>query len=166
MTWFVSSILGFAKHRQYVDTCDLASNYLLTCWSNDLGVSIKVVVHEVVRKLRFRPKVQFGLEIARISVPPSLLRCPPRARRNADASSMHQCAPPPLLHMCWYSISRWDSQRCSPLPHSLALTSSALPHSPRRSPRPPLCHFRSHSRWRCVAPVCCCAAAASSRGLA
>ena len=65
---------------------------------------------------------------------------------------MHQCVPPPLLHMCSCSISRWDSQRRSPLPHSLALTSSALPLSPQRSPRPPLCPFRRHSRWRCVAP--------------
>ena len=93
MTWFGSSILGFANHRQYVDTRDLASNYLLICWSNDLGVLIKVVVHDVVSKLRFRPKVQFGPEVAQTGVPPSLLRCPPRVRRNGEVAAMHQSAP-------------------------------------------------------------------------
>jgi len=31
LTWFGPSILGFANHRQYVDTRDLAFNYLLMC---------------------------------------------------------------------------------------------------------------------------------------
>jgi len=35
LTWFGPLILGFANHRQYVNTRDLASNYLLICWPND-----------------------------------------------------------------------------------------------------------------------------------
>ena len=53
MVW--PSILGFANHSQYVDTHDLASSYLLICWSNDWAPSIKVVVHGGVSKLCFGP---------------------------------------------------------------------------------------------------------------
>jgi len=42
LTWFGPSILGFANHYQYVDTRDMASNYLLICNSNDHGTLIKV----------------------------------------------------------------------------------------------------------------------------
>ena len=114
LTWFGSSILGLANHRQYVDTCDLASNYLLICWSNDLGVLIKVVVHDVVSKLRFRPKVQFSQEQAQTGVPPSLLCCTPCARWNGSVAFMHGLAP--HLH-------------CHALPCSLRLQKYALPCS-------------------------------------
>ena len=67
---------------------------------------------------------------------PAQIGCPrrphghlPRARRNASKSNacpgrvLHAVtAPPPLLHMCWCSISRWDNLKLSPLPHSLAST--------------------------------------------
>jgi len=38
LTWFGSLILGFANHRQYIDTRELASNYLLICWSNGFAL--------------------------------------------------------------------------------------------------------------------------------
>jgi len=57
LTWFGPSILGFANHHQYVDTHELAYNYLLICWSNDLGLLNKVVEHGEVNKLPFRPNV-------------------------------------------------------------------------------------------------------------
>ena len=93
LTWFAPSILGFANHRQYVDTRDLASNYLLICWSNDLSPLMKVVEHGVLNKHPFWPKVQFSPEVALTGAPPSLLRCPPRVRRNGEVAAMHQSTP-------------------------------------------------------------------------
>jgi len=88
-TWFGQLILGFPNHRQYVDTRDLASNYLLICSSNDHGPLTKVVEHGMVNKPPFWPKVQFGPEVAQTGVPPSLLRCPSRVRRNGEVAAMH-----------------------------------------------------------------------------
>ena len=54
----------------------------------------------------------------------------PRARRYACVAAMHQSAP----HHCCTSAAApfrvWDSQKGSPLPHSLASTSSSTPCSP------------------------------------
>ena len=97
LTSFWSSILGFTNHYQYVDTRDLVSNYLLICWSNGWALLIKVVQHDEISKLHFWPKVQFGPEVVRISIPPRLLWCPPRPRWYACVAAMHQCAPSPLL---------------------------------------------------------------------
>ena len=80
---------------------------------------------------------KFGTDPAQIGFPRRPHGHPPRARRNAPKSNacagrvLHAVtAPPPLLHMCWCSISRWDSQKGSPLRHSLASTSSSTPCSP------------------------------------
>jgi len=80
LTWFGPLILGFANHRQYVDTRDLASSYILICWSNDLAPLNKVVEHGGVSKLRFWPISKFGLEQAQNRLPPCLLRRAPRLR--------------------------------------------------------------------------------------
>ena len=61
---------------------------------------------------------------------------------------MHQCASPPLLHICWCSISWWDSQKCSPIPHSLASTS---PSTPCSSFSPSQRVFERAPLW----PLCC-----------
>ena len=57
LTWCGPLILGFANHRQYVDTSNLGSNYLLTCWSNDHGHLIKVGEEAEVSKLPVWPKI-------------------------------------------------------------------------------------------------------------
>ena len=56
MTWFVSSILSFANHHKYVDTRDLASNYILISWSNGQACLTKVVEHGEMSKLHFGPR--------------------------------------------------------------------------------------------------------------
>ena len=89
LTWFGSLILGFANHRQYVDTHDLASNYLLICWSNDHGLLNKVVEYGRMSKLHCWPIFKFGLEQAQNRLPPCLLRRAPRVQRNACVAAMH-----------------------------------------------------------------------------
>ena len=83
---------------------------------------------------------KFCPDPAQISFPRRPQGHPPRARRNASKSNacpgrvLHAVtALPPLLRMCWCSISRWDSQKGSPLRHSLASTSSSTPCSPSSS---------------------------------
>ena len=136
LTWFGSSILGFANLHQYVDTRELISNYLLICWSNGQEPLIKVIVHGGMGKLHVWPIFKFGQEQAQNSLPPCLLRHAPRVRWNACVAAMHQSAP----HHCSTSPAApfhvWDSVKGSPLSHSLASTSPPLPLRPVL----PLCH--------------------------
>ena len=109
LTWFGSLILGFSNHHQYVDTRNLASSYLLICWSNDHDHLIKVGEQTEVGKLRFWPKVQFSTEKAQNRLPHRPLHCPPRARRNVDASSMKAGRPHLHCHAlpCSQRIQKW-----------------------------------------------------------
>ena len=111
LTWFGPSILSFANHHQYVDTCNLASNYLLICYSNSFSLLIKVGEQAELSKLHFWPNVQFSPQKARNRLPRRPLRCTPRGTSTS-----------PLL-------LSGTSQRHSLLLHPLALTSSAPPFS-------------------------------------
>jgi hypothetical protein len=74
-------------------------------------------------QLRFWLVVQISPDLAQIGVPPCPRRCTPRARRNANASSMHQSAP----HHGWKPQPRVSVLTRVFMKHHSASLASPLP---------------------------------------
>ena len=131
------------------------------CCSNGFALLIKVGQQAELGKLRFRPMSKFGKKKAQNCLPRRPLRCTPRARRNADASSIqagrphHSRAPLP----CAPARLKWTPShtRCFPIPRrSLSTLSGVISRSPRPClsssspwPWPPLLSSRAPPRHRC-----------------